>query len=369
MIIAVIFGGRSCEHNISVITGIQAMREMSVKHEIVPVYIDNAGVFWTGEELKQIKSYKSGAKPKKKRVMFMPSDNRLFWAKNAKPFKKIDAALLCNHGLNGEDGTLQGYLELAGIPYSGSGTRASADGMDKITMKKLFAFHGLPVLPYKYVTYEQYKNSLYSFVEEIKAELDFPLIVKPANLGSSIGIGIAHGFEELFSCIETAFMWDNSILIENALTDFIELNCAVLGSGTDLTASEIEQPVGWKDFLTFDDKYTRKYKGTGRLFPAPISAELKEQIQDYAKEAFSSLGCAGVARVDFLLKDDKVYINEINTIPGALSNYLFPFKFSDLIDRLIDIALNEKAKKGRLKYSFNPSFSIGGGSKGKVKDK
>lgn len=351
MNVAVFFGGKSCEHDISVITGMQAVQALSPVHKVIPIYIDENGVWLTGKTLGSISSFKDGRKPKGKRVHFCPSSPVLRTFRGRR-IAEIDAALLCNHGLNGEDGSLQGLLQLCGVPYTGSGVRASAVGMDKITMKELFLQAGLPVLPYVAFSREQFENEMFALTEKIKNSLRFPIIVKPANLGSSIGISIAHDFEQLFAAIEVALMWDNNIIAENALEDFTELNCAVLGVGADTEASEIEQPVGWTDFLTFDDKYTKKTKGGGRKFPADIDSDTREKVRSFAKTAFSRLGCSGVARVDFLLKDGELFVNEINTIPGSLANYLFDFPFSDLIDKLLDIAVERNKAEQALTYSY-----------------
>jgi D-alanine-D-alanine ligase len=263
---------------------------------------------------------------------------------------------------------LQGLLELSGVPYTCSGVGASAAAMDKSVMKRLFERAGLKDLPYESFSYSEYKDNLFAVAERIKANLAFPLIVKPARAGSSIGIGVAHDFKQLFDAVDAAFLWDNNVIIENALEDFTELNCAVLGAaGTcaadgsnGAVASEIEKPVGWTEFLSYGDKYVKKSKGNGRVFPADIEPEMRERVQAAAVAAFNALGCGGVARADFLLKDGELYINEINSVPGALSNYLFPdLSFSALIDKLLEIALEEHKRRGRLWYVYEPAFNIG----------
>ncbi len=364
MNVAVFFGGKSCEHNISVITGMQAIKAISRKHSVVPVYIDPDGVWRYGKRFSDINTYREKKATGGKQVHLSPASPYLR-SRGGKKLFRIDAALLCNHGLNGEDGSLQGLLQLCGVPYTGSGVRASAASMDKITMKRLFMQAGLPVLPFVCFTREKYKRRMFEITEEIKSTLRFPMIVKPSNLGSSIGISIAHDFEQLFAAIDVALNWDDRILVENALEDFTELNCAVLGSGEDLIASEIEQPVGWTEFLTYDDKYTKKLKGGGRKFPAEIEPEMRDKVRAAATEAFSALGCDGVARVDFLLKDGELYVNEINSIPGALSNYLFSgaggdISFESLIDRLLDLAVSRHKSENALKYSYKSEFETGG---------
>ena len=363
MKIAVFFGGKSCEHNISRITGAQVMRALSGRHEVIPVYIDQSGVFWTGKDLITPDAFKKDAKPRKTRVIIRLSSGRLY-SEKGKAITKIDAAVLATHGFGGEDGCLQGLLTLAGIPFTGSGVAASALGMDKILMKKIFERNGLPVLPYVSFTAAEYRDGLFSVVERIKEELRFPMIVKPAKAGSSIGISVAHDFPELFGAIAAALLWDNAAVVENALLPgFTELNCAVIGCGKELTASEIEQPVSTAEFLTFRDKYVQKggkgKGGTRKNFPADIAPDLTESVKNLAKRAFSAIGASGVARIDFLHDGENLYVNEINTIPGALSYYLFSqgadkMSFAELLDRLIEIAIGVKREADALTYVYEP---------------
>jgi len=365
MKVAVFFGGKSCEHNISIITGVQTMRVLSVRHEVVPVYIDNNGEFWTGRDLNELKNFKEGAKAKKVRVVFAGGSKNMYSAKG-KVLSQIDAALLCTHGFGGEDGCLQGLLTLCGIPYTGSDVLASSCGMNKIYMKKMFEREFLPIVPYVSFSREQYKNDLYSLVEKIKQELKFPMIVKPANLGSSIGISVAHDFPQLFESIASGLFWDNDIVVENALEGFSEYNCAALGSGSDVMVSEIERPLSSHEFLTYKDKYLNKQKGQSgakKEFPAQLDEKLAQKIKSLTKRAFKAIGASGVARVDFLCVDGQVYVNEINTIPGALSNYLFSkganvLSFADLLDKLLDIAIANQKRRDSLQFVYSSSYSI-----------
>jgi len=365
MKVAVFFGGKSCEHHISRITGAQAMRALGARHGVIPVYIDPNGAFWTGKDLLKPDAFQEGAKPRKTRAAIHPASDKLY-SEKGKVLAKIDAAVLATHGFGGEDGCLQGLLTLAGIPFTGSGVAASAIGMDKILMKKLFERAALPILPYVAFTAADYRGETFSVVEKIKTNLRFPMIVKPAKCGSSIGISVAHNFEELFEAIAAALLWDNAAVVENALAPgFTELNCAGLGYGHDVAVSEIEQPVSAEEFLTFRDKYARKGgKGKGgafynRKFPADIPQELAEKVKNCTKRAFTAIGAAGVARVDFLYDGETLFVNEINTIPGALSYYLFSkgavkLSFADLLDRLLDIAVKAKKEADALTYVYEP---------------
>lgn len=358
MKVAVIFGGKSCEHNISVITGVQVMQAIAPAHKVIPIYIDNSGKWLTANNLIDINIYKHKEKIKGKEVHFCPSSHFLYSAKGKK-LAKIDVAVLANHGVNGEDGSLQGVLQLSGIPYTCSNVLGSSVGMDKITMKRVFAACKLPIIDYCAVFSEEFKEKPDIIISELVTKLGFPLIIKPSNLGSSIGISIAKDPFELSSSLQTAFSWDNRVLVEKALSGFTELNCAVLTREKELITSEVEQPVGWKEFLTYEDKYIAKT--TGRKMPAEISPKIRKQVEKYAKAAYLAVGAGGVARIDFLLLGEKLYVNEINTIPGALSNYLFKplgIEFSELIEILIAEAISAFKERERLKYVF--TASVGG---------
>ncbi len=325
MIVAVFYGGRSCEHDVSIITGIQAAKSLS-GHEVVPVYIDRKGTWIVPKKYDIIANYKKGAPAGK--VAFMKPNDKFLYVGRGRRYKKIDVALLCNHGLNGEDGTLQGLLKLSGVPFTGSGVGASSAGLNKGVMKRLLSAARLPILPYIEAERDEYENALPALIDRAKL-LEFPLIVKPANLGSSIGISVAHDFRELITALNVAFEWDNAVVIEHALEHFTELNCAVIGRGNRLAESEVERPLGAGEILSYADKYERGgFKGeeSGRQFPADIPIELREAVRTFAAEAFRTLGAAGIARVDFLFDDasGELFVNEINTIPGSLALYLFP---------------------------------------------
>ncbi len=350
MNIAVFFGGKSCEHNVSIVTGLQALAEFPKEHKAVPVYIDEKGIWHTGKEYADINTYKKKASAAPgKEVHLRPSSNWLY-AKNGKKLVKLDCCLICNHGVNGEDGSLQGLLQLCGLPYTGSGVAASSAGMDKALMKRLFKEAGLPIVPHITVSGENYVNDSYGTVEKVKRELKFPLIVKPSNLGSSIGIGLAHDFHELFTAVRVALEWDTSVVIESALENFEEFNCAVLCG----EPSEVEKPVGWKDFLTYEDKYLSKSDSVGREFPAKIDEGLRSKIRSLAVSAYNAVGADGVARVDFLYADGELYVNEINTVPGSLSSYFFEGGTEYVVRKLTERALSVFGVKKRLKYAYKP---------------
>lgn len=361
--IAVFFGGRSCEHDISVITGLQAIS--ACREKCIGVYIDGDGV-WHAANPKDIKSANAlkNGKFESKRVYIRPGEKSLY-CKNKKVCD-IDVALMCMHGMYGEDGTLQGLFEMCGIPYTGSGVAASAIGMNKLLSKAVFERAGLDVLPYVSVSRAEYTADAARIIKRT-GELGYPVIVKPCNLGSSIGISAAHDENALFKALRVAFEWDDTAVVEKALVDFTEVNCAVLGDSYEgrFCVSDTEQPVGWKEFLTFDDKYSGDVKNVRHKLPADIGTEKNEKVQELAEKAYRAVGCSGVARVDFLIKDDDIYVNEINTIPGSLSSGLFKssMEFSKLIERLVDIALRRKQRADSLKRVYTPDIIIAGKGK------
>lgn len=352
--IAVIFGGRSCEHDVSIVTGVMALKSLNGRGRAV--YADRNGTLWCGDKLGELKTYENFSKKGLRRVHFMPGGDGLY-TDGGKTLFRPEAVLICCHGAYGEDGCLQGMLELSGIPYTCSGVLASAAGMDKAVMKQLFYASGLPCVNHIVVTRKQFESGTYDFVAELKQDFHFPLIVKPANLGSSIGIGMAHDYPELFDRMRTALHFDNKVLVEQGLTDFKEYNCAALGDRDGAVVSLIEEPLGWTEFLTYEDKYLSKGKeGAKRRLPAETDENTKAKIEEMTLAAFDAVDAVGVARVDFMAADGQIYVNEINTVPGSLAYYLFKDRYTmeTLIDRLIELAIKRKKEKDLLVYSYRP---------------
>lgn len=359
--VGIIIGGKSVEHEVSIITGLQIFENIDKnKYDPMIIYIDKTGRWLIGEALSNIETYKSKQfndlsevipwkSPGNKSVLCLNPNSEAKQGFLSKKREKVevDVVIPATHGTNVEDGVLQGVLETCGVPYAFSDVKASALGMDKVLMKKVFKAEKLPVLPYVWFYRSQYDNNKEQCL--INAEnIGYPLIVKPSNLGSSIGIGKARNRSELEHTIEVAFHYDRKIIIEKCLEHPREINCSVLGYENNLKASLCEEPVGWQEYLKFEDKYMNKQgskneKGTEkRVIPANISDSISDKIKSLAIEAFKSIDANGVARIDFLLDGDVIYVNEINTIPGSASFYLWEpsgIKFKDLIDSLIDIAL------------------------------
>nr|AHF24406.1 D-alanine-D-alanine ligase and related ATP-grasp enzyme [uncultured bacterium Contig1761] len=381
--VGVIFGSRSCEREVSIISAVQLMRHADQeKYDIIPVYIDESGNWYTGDALKDIGSFKPFNPDKKGITKVFPdlssgSGALLTHARGTGLFSKdrieiaarIDVYIIVMHGLHGEDGTIQGLLELANVPYTSTGVAGSALGMDKIMMKQFFRGADLPVLPGIGVTRTRYLSEPKSVFEEVEKELGYPVFVKPANLGSSIGVSRADDRESLEDSLELAFEYDRRVLIEAGLDKPIELNCSVLGYDEEIEASPIEMPINQDEFLDFKDKYLASGGSKGmaslhRVLPAPIEDELRDEIQEMSRKIFRMLDCKGVVRIDYMFDKNagKLYITEINTIPGSLAFYLWEnagVAYTRLIDRMVGYAEKAHGDKNRANYAYTSDILKG----------
>lgn len=369
--LAVIFGGKTVEHEVSIITGMQIIENIDKnKYEIIPIYIDKDGRWLTGPELMNFKNFKEDNFKDLKEIIVSPNhgNNKIYIKpEDVGVFKKkvigeIDIAFPAIHGMNGEDGTLQGVFELMNIPYVGGGVLASSVGMDKILMKDVYKANGLPLVDYFWFYRSKWKEDKDKIIDDIERNISYPLFVKPSNLGSSIGISKAKNKEELINSIEIAINYDRKILIEKAVENGREINCAVMGYEENLITSMCEEPLGWEEILTFEDKYVKSNMKSGKdsgertIIPAKIEENIKEKIESLAKLAFKAIDSRGVSRIDFLLDEKQnIYINEINTIPGSLAFYLWEdqgYPFIKLIDELINIALRAHKEKQENLYLY-----------------
>lgn len=381
--VGVIFGSRSCEREVSIISAVQLMRHADQeKYDIIPVYIDESGNWYTGDALKDIGSFKPFNPDKKGITKVFPdlssgSGALLTHARGTGLFSKdrieiaarIDVYIIVMHGLHGEDGTIQGLLELANVPYTSTGVAGSALGMDKIMMKQFFRGADLPVLPGIGVTRTRYLSEPKSVFEEVEKELGYPVFVKPANLGSSIGVSRADDRESLEDSLELAFEYDRRVLIEAGLDKPIELNCSVLGYDEEIEASPIEMPINQDEFLDFKDKYLASGGSKGmaslhRVLPAPIEDELRDEIQEMSRKIFRMFDCKGVVRIDYMFDKNagKLYITEINTIPGSLAFYLWEnagVAYTRLIDRMVGYAEKAHGDKNRANYAYTSDILKG----------
>ena len=387
--VGVIFGGETVEHEVSIISAVQAMKALdSDKYEIIPIYITKEKEWYTGNLLKEIENYQDldNLKRYAKKVVLYNKNGKCV-LQNQKGFKRIieeiDIVLPIVHGVNAEDGTIAGYLNLVGVPFVGSDLYASAVGQDKIFMKQIFEAEKMPITKYEWFFDCEYKDDPKSVIDRLK-KLTFPVIIKPSKLGSSVGISKVKKAEDLDAAIEEAMQYDPKIVVEEVVEDLIEVNCSVLGNYEYQQTSEIEEVMSTDEFLTYRDKYLGNSKGgkskgmvsTNRKIPASIDDDMRKEVRDLAKQAFRVLNSAGVCRIDFLIdkKKGKVYINEINTIPGSLSFYLWePIgkSYTALLDDLISLAIKDYKRKTKMIFSFETNIlqNYNGlkGAKGKLK--
>lgn len=375
--VGVLFGGRSVENEISVVTASQVMESLdSNKYEIVPIYIAKTGKWYTGKALLDLSAYRDMPSLFKRctEVFFKSvyGDRNLY--SNAglfgreKVVAKIDTILPTLHGTNCEDGTLQGVLSVIGMPYVGCNTFSSANGMDKISMKQILRDSGISVVDFHWFTDKEWDESRETVLDTIEKQLNYPVIVKPANSGSSVGISPAHNREELGDAIDNAAQFTTRIIVERMLSKLKEVNCSVMGDYYNCQPSECEVPLRSGEILSYQDKYQGggskggsktgakmgakgvKFAGAKgsqegmaslkRELPAKLPDHVTALVKDYAVRTFRTLGCEGLSRIDLMIdeEDGRIYVNEINTIPGSLSSYLWDFTgipFPEVLDRLI----------------------------------
>ena len=375
--VAMLFGGKSVEHEVSVISGIQAILSMDMdKYEVIPVYMTKKNEMYIGEDIGNIEAYKDiNALLSKSQRVIMINDNGHVkltgfpvkkFGKN--PEQEIDIAFPVVHGTNVEDGAFQGYLKTIGIPFVGCDVTASAIGMDKFIMKAVLKEGNVPVLDARLYTLSDYAD-MDTLLDNVEKEIGYPAIVKPVNLGSSVGISVAKNRVELTNSIDDAFRYATKVLVEHAISSLREINCSVL--------------VSWTGGISYEDKYVSNSKSGGskgmasvsRKIPAEISPKLREEIRDMAVKSFKLLGCNGVARIDFMIDEEsgKLYFNEINTIPGSLSFYLWEpigIPYKELLSRMIDLCLKRARREEGLTFTFDTNIlnsASFGGSKGGAK--
>jgi D-alanine-D-alanine ligase len=378
--VGVFFGGRSVEHEVSVLSALQAINAIDKeKYEVIPVYIAKSGLFYTGEALLAVDNYKDTAKllAACRQIGVINGGGETVVVRY--PFSRfssnvvatLDVAMPVLHGTNGEDGSMQGFFESVGLPYTGCDVVSSAIGMDKIATKCVLQQAGLPIVKYTWFYSLDWLKDPQAAIAKVEAALPYQVIVKPADVGSSVGIKKAANRTELEEAVELARNFSAKILVEELVVNMQEINCAVLGDADEAETSVCEEPVGSAEILSYQDKYLNKGGGKGmsgakRKVPADIAPETAEEIRRYAREAFLAVGCAGVVRIDFMINKaaNKVYVNELNTIPGSLSFYLWEasgVKFTALVDRLIGLALKRKRERSGIMYSYDANiFSLEG---------
>lgn len=388
--VGVIFGGESAEHEVSIISAIQAINKMNEeKYDIIPIYITKDRQWYTGAMLKDIDSYQDLSLIKKyaTNVVLVEKNNRFILQKKKGLFKRevaeIDIAFPIVYGTNVEDGVLQGYLQTIGIPFVGPNTYAGVVGQDKVFMKAIFEKEDLPLSKYVWFYDSEYKTDKDEVLKKI-SKLKYPLIVKPATTGSSIGISYAEDEAKLCEAIDDAINYDTKILVEEVVENLKEVNISVLGNYEHQKLSVIEEVNGHNKFLTYEDKYigggktkakfgvksvpsckgSKGMLSASRKIPADLSDKLKEEVETVAKKAFKALGSSGCCRIDFLIdsKKNKVYVNEINSIPGSLAFYLWePLgkDYTELLDDMINIGIKDYKKRSSKTYTFDTNILQG----------
>lgn len=364
--IVVIYGGRAVEHEVSVITGIQAIENLNKnKYNVIPVFINKAGEMFTGECYKSFKSFKTNEFSDAKPVRFGTNygDHNLYINKGGL-FKKeeqinIDAVLIGLHGSHGEDGAIQGIFETNGIPFTGPSVMSSALGMDKIIMKDVFKANEIPVVKHMWFYRSDYSKHSDEIISGLISKLKFPMYVKPASLGSSIGIKEAGDRDSLKDAIDIAIEFDRKIIVEESVVNAVEFNVGVMGIKSDVEVSRVEVPEGVGEFYSFEKKYESgsKSKITGGKHKFLEDEELAAKTQELAKNAFICLDTRGNTRIDILCSEDKeLFVNEINTLPGSYAFYLWEdmgYTFSAVLDKMIDIAIEASEEDKRTNYRFD----------------
>lgn len=383
---AVFFGGESVEHEVSIISAHQAMNALDPeKYHVIPIYVSKDRRLYISEKglLRDIRSFTDlkalcekceqiTLVNRKNRIQIQSVRSSLF---GPHIYGTIDVAIPVMHGTNGEDGTIQGYLEMLHLPYAGCDLYGAAVGQDKVLQKKILQASGLPVADWFYTYGHEINENPETVLKQVHA-LGYPVILKPSRTGSSVGINIAHNDEEYIRGFHDTCQYDEKVITEKCISPLIEINCSVLGDFLKAEASVLEKvsPGSADEWLTFSDKYLGNgQKGAktgiknagmasaGRTVPAPVSQEMTEKIQALALETFRVLGACGVCRIDFMLnaETNEVYVNEINTIPGSLAYYLWTprgLSFSQLMDRLVTLALERERRQNRLTYSFETNI-------------
>lgn len=399
--IAVFFGGNSVEHEVSIITALHAVENIDRnKYEVLPIYITKDNKMYAGEKIGEIANYNNIPKLLEESTQVIPVNlgEKVALLRAEKKLLKndiydyIDIAFPIVHGTNVEDGTIEGFVKMLNIPYVGCDVISSALGMDKYACKEILRANDIPVIDGKLYKINDYKNDEATLRKDIEKSLGFPVITKPVNLGSSVGISIAKDQAELEKSLEEAFTYASKVLVEKAIMNLKEVNCSVIGDYESAKASECESPIKMDKILSYRDKYlgngtkgTKGVKGTkssgvkgsknasfgGTMgsdnsnpsleLPAKITAEQEKTIQELAIKTFQALGCNGVIRIDFIIDQDnsKIYVNEVNTIPGSLSFHLWRetgTNYTEELNEIIALGLKRAREEKNLTFSFETNI-------------
>ena len=362
--VGIIFGGRSGEHEVSLVSATSVMSALdSEKYEVVPIGITPDGRWISSSQALGMLKEKAPLDQEQEKFLVPEPHRRALVSVegNGGGSMPLDVVFPLVHGTYGEDGTLQGLLELANIPYVGAGVLASAVGMDKIIQKMVFADAGLPVVRYCWCYSAECREHPSKVARMVERELRYPVFVKPANTGSSVGISKVHGRRELGAALALATEFDRKVIIEQAVGNAREIECSVLGNDAP-EASVPGEIIPSNEFYDYDAKYVDGKSTT--VIPARLQAHIVRKIREIAVRAYTAIDCAGMARVDFFVTKGKakVYINEVNTIPGFTAISMYPkmweaagLSFSDLLDRLIRLAIQRHGEMNARRTSYSPA--------------
>ncbi len=349
--VVVLFGGESVEHDISIITGVQTLRTLQKVCGAMGIYIDKKGLWWIGENFEDSKIFEDfeHLAKKKRQVSFLLGTNTLLVKKQGKfvEFKNVDVVVNCCHGNVGEDGSVQGLLKVCGVAHSSPNVLSSALCMDKIFMKDVLNAHSIQTPKHYVLKKEAFKAK---YLLDASKTLSFPLVVKPAGLGSSIGIGVANNMKQLKEAVDVAFEFDEKILCEEMVTPLREFNCACLNFNGEIFLSRVNEVENKSEIFSFEEKYLSKKNKSKHP-----NENLEKEIKSLTEKVYKLFECRGIVRVDFLFDDEKkiLFVNEINTIPGSLAFYLFEdLKFEDVLLSIIEQAQVDLKKDKQFVKTF-----------------
>lgn len=370
--IGVFFGSRSPEHDVSIITGqliISGLKKCG--YNVIPIYIDKKGKWYSDARLASMKFFTQNPTDLEKKLSafnidFNKSSGRIVKQSGfLKGNTFLDIAFPAFHGQNGEDGTFQGLCEMLNVPYVGCDVTSSAITMDKVLTKMIYKANSIPTVDFVYFSLNEWRINKKNVIQQVKS-LNWPVIIKPARLGSSIGISKAKNQKELEFAIEVALHYDEKVIVEKMIENLVDVTCCVIGNDNPIP-SLIQESVFGSAFFSYEDKYL---KGGGAqtgnatqsiIIPARLDKKTTKEIQDAAVKAYQVLGCSGIARVDFLYdkKTKNWFANEVNTLPGTLYHHLWKksgIEFEDLLKKLIGYAEEKYQKKKQITYTFNSSI-------------
>ncbi len=372
--ILVFFGGKSVEHDISVITGVLTLNSIDKSlFEPIPIYVDKNGNFFYGNELFDIGNYKNKNFKKLKRVTLLNGDNNLYEIKKNKLKKlfSISCAISCMHGLNGEDGSVIGLLKTAQIPFASPDLYASSFSIDKDYTKQVLAGINVDKIPYVRIFRNTYFEKKDTAIKLVERKFSYPVIIKPACLGSSIGISIASNSDELKKGLDLSFVYDDKVIIEKKLENIKEINCAAYKTKDKIVVSKCEEPIKSEDILSFKDKYLGYKGGNLKNRVLDVDESVINKVKSITEKIYRKCDFIGVIRIDYIIFEDKIYVNEINSVPGSLAYYLFTDTlngFKNMLTEIINEGIARQITYNARCFEYNSNVLNGVGSKsGKIK--